>query len=297
MTTEHAPLLDSDFLTSLEQLSLLARRKVRGGLEGERRSAVQGRGVEFSDHRQYQLGDDYRYVDWNIFSRLDRLFLKLFSEEEDLDIHLFLDASESMRFGAPPKLDYAKRLAAALGYISLVNLDRVGVITLHGPRVRVLAPRRGRHQASALFSFLEEQVAEDVTTLAEAIRPYVFRTRRRGLAVLITDLFDPSGFEDALKILRYQRFETFLLQVVAEEEIQPADLSGDLRLVDAETNDALDVSLDGAALEAFYAARDRFFSDVEAFCFRHQVEYLRTTTALPVQDLVLRYMRRSGILQ
>ncbi|MBM3449440.1 MAG: DUF58 domain-containing protein [Armatimonadetes bacterium] len=297
MNSEHTPLLDSEFLTSLEQLSMLARRKVRGGLEGERRSAVHGRGVEFSDHRQYQLGDDYRYVDWNIFLRLDRLFLKLFSEEEDLDVHLFLDASGSMRYGLPSKLDYGKRLAAAIGYISLVNLDRVGVVALHGDRVRVLAPRRGRHQASALFSFLEEQSADGLTTLAEAIRPHVFRTKRRGLAVLITDLFDPAGYENTLKILRYQRFETFLLQVLADDEVQPVDLSGDLRLLDAETNEPLEVSLDGAALEAYYAARDRFFADVETFCFRHQVEYLRTTTSLPVQDLVLRYMRRSGILQ
>ncbi|MDR5684179.1 MAG: DUF58 domain-containing protein [Armatimonadota bacterium] len=290
------PLLDSEFLRSLEQLSLLARRRVRGGTYGERRSFTLGRGVEFADYRSYQVGDDTRYVDWNVLSRLDRLFVKLFREEEDLDVHLIVDASASMRFGNPSKLDHARRLAAALGYVALANLDRVGAVFVRDGAGRALPPRRGRHHALHLFSFLESEGAHGGTSLAGAIRDYTQRTRRRGMAVLITDLFDLSGFEAPLKMLRYRRFETFLVQVLSDEEIAPA-LQGDLRLVDSETGDAVDVTADGVALEAFERARDAFFADVERFCFRHGIEYLRTTTSVPVRDLVLRYMRMGGLVR
>jgi uncharacterized protein (DUF58 family) len=289
-------LLDSDFLRSLEQLSLLARRRVRGGTYGERRSFALGRGVEFADYRSYQVGDDTRYVDWNVFSRLDRLFVKLFREEEDLDVHLVVDASASMRFGEPSKLDHAKRLAAALGYVALASLDRVGAVFVRDGTGRSLPPRRGRRHAMHLFSFLESEGPRGGTSLASAIRDYTRGTRRRGMAVLLTDLFDPSGFEAALRMLRYRRFETCLVQILSDDEIAPP-LRGDLRLVDSETGDALDVTADGAALEAFERGRDAFFADVERFCFRHGIEYLRTTTSVPVRDLVLRYMRMGGLVR
>lgn len=289
-------LLDGDFLRSLEQLSLLARRRVRGGTYGDRRAFAVGRGVEFADYRSYQVGDDTRYVDWNVLSRLDRLFVKLFRQEEDLDVHLVVDASASMRFGNPSKLEHAKRLAAALGYVALAGLDRVGAVFIRDGAGRILPPRRGRRHALHLFSFLESEGAQGGTSLAGAIREYTRRARRRGMAVLLTDLFDPAGFEAALKVLRYHRFETFLVQILSDDEIAPP-LEGDLRLVDSETGEALDVTVDGAALEAFERARARFFADVERFCFRHGIEYLRTTTSVPVRDLVLRYMRMGGLVR
>ncbi|MCS7172123.1 MAG: DUF58 domain-containing protein [Armatimonadetes bacterium] len=289
-------LLDPDFLRELERLTLLVRRRVHSRSGGDRPSTLMGRGVEFADYRSYQVGDDYRFVDWNAYARLDRLFVKLTTTEEDLDVHLLLDASASMGFGDPTKLDYAKRLAAALGYVSLVNLERVGVVVLQGPRVQVLPPRRGRTSAHTLFSFLEQIRPEGPTTLASALADYTARTRRRGVAILLTDLLDPAGYEEVLRRLHYGRFETFLVQVLSEEELFPP-LRGELRLVDAETGSALEWTSSREALEAFARARDGFLEGCRQFCLRHGIVYLRTTTRVPVQDLVLRYMRAAGLVR
>ncbi|MBI4277385.1 MAG: DUF58 domain-containing protein [Armatimonadetes bacterium] len=288
-------LLEPEFLHKLESLSLLTRRLVRGGFRGERRSRSLGRGVEFSDYRSYQAGDDYRYVDWNVYSRLDRLFVKLFSEEEDIDVHLLVDTSRSMTFGQPPKLDYGARVAAALGYIGLVNLDRVGVTTFSGGALRALPPRRGRPQIFHLFDFLAALKGSGTTELGAMIREYVLRTKRRGLVILISDLLDPQGYEEPFKLLRYNHFEPFVIHVLSEEELFPT-LSGDLRLVDSENGEAVEVSLDGPALDAYARARDRFLESLEQFCLRHQIDYLRTTTAVSFDDLILRYLRMGGLV-
>ncbi len=289
-------LLDPDFLRALERLTLLVRRRVRSRSGGDRPSALFGRGVEFADYRSYQVGDDYRFVDWNAYARLDRLFVKLTTTEEDLDVHLVLDASASMGFASPTKLDYARRLAAALGYLSLVNLDRVGAVVLQGRHFQVLPPRRGRRYAHTLFSFLEQVRAEGPTDLAGALSDYMVPTRRRGVAILLTDLLDPAGYEAALERLHYGRFETFLIQILSEEELVPP-FQGELRLVDAETGSALEWTSSREAVEAFARARDRFLEECRHFCFRHGIEYIRTTTRVPLQDLVLRYLRAAGLVR
>jgi uncharacterized protein (DUF58 family) len=293
--TQVERLLDPEFLTRLERLTLLSRRIYRSGLRGERRSGTLGRGVEFADYRSYQVGDDFRYVDWNIYSRLDRLFVKLFSEDEDITVHLFVDASRSMGWGVPSKLDYAVRVAAALGYIGLANLDRVGAVAFSDRLQRTLAPRRGRAGAHTLFRFLGGFAAEGRSNLAAALREYGLRTRRRGVLVVISDLMFPNGIAEGLRLARYYRFEPFLVHLLTDEELQPV-LEGDLRLVDVETGTAVEVTADGATLDAYARARDRYFAEVEQFCLRHQIEYLRAATSIPFEDLVLRYLRAGGLI-
>lgn len=294
MTTQPL-LLDPEFIARLERLTLLSRRLYRSGLRGERRSGTLGRGVEFADYRSYQVGDDFRYIDWNIFSRLDRLFVKLFSEEEDITVHLFVDTSRSMGWGQPPKVSYAARVAAALGYIGLANLDRVGAVAFADRPVRVLAPRRGRGGALVLLHFLGGLVAEGGSNLAAALHEYSLRTRRRGVLVIISDLLLPDGFAEGLRLAHYHRFEPYVIHLLADEELHPP-LEGDLRLVDSETGRAVEVTLDGAALDAYGRARDRYLAEVEQFCLRHQVEYLRAATSIPFEDLVLRYLRAGGLI-
>jgi uncharacterized protein (DUF58 family) len=286
-------LLEPAFLERLERLRLVARRRIRGAV-GERRSRTLGRGVEFADHRAYQVGDDWRYVDWNIYSRLDRLFVKLFQEDEEADVHLLVDASESMRFGQPPKLEYAKRLAAALGYVALAGGDRVGCAVLHAGRVRTLPPRRGRAHAHHLFRFLQSEEAEGGTDLEAAARAYA--PHRRGVAVAIGDLLDPHGVEGFVRRLRHAGFETFVVHVLAEEDLTPPP-GGELRLVDAETGERVEVDLDGAAVAAFLRARDEFLAACQSLCGRLGVAYVRATTAVPVEDLVLRYLREAGLVR
>ncbi len=291
-------LLDPHFLRKLDSLGLHARRPVRAGLRGERRSRTLGRGVEFADYRSYQIGDDYRHIDWNIYSRLDRLFIKLFSEDEDINVHLFVDTSGSMAWGDPRKLDYAIRIAAAIGYVGLVSLDRVGAVTFGEHVQHVLPPHRGRGHIFRLFDFLSgsAQAAGAASSLARAMWEYAHQTRRRGLLVIISDLLYPDGYEDGLKLARYHHFDPFVIHVLSEDELAPP-VRGDARLVDVETHDAVDVSVDGPALDVYARTRDDYLGDVEEFCLRHQIDYVRTTTSIPFEDLVLRYLRLGGLFQ
>lgn len=285
-------LLEPAFLEKLERLRLLTRRRVRGAT-GERRSKAVGRGVEFSDHRAYQVGDDWRYVDWSIYARLDRLFVKLFEHEEEADVYLVLDASASMGFGNPPKLEYAKRLAAAVGYVGLSNGERVGAVALHGPDLHALPPRRGRAHAHHLFRFLESERAEGPTRLEDAAR--AFAPRHRGVAVVVGDLLDPAGFQGFLRRLLHAGLEVFVVHVLAEEDLQPPQW-GELTVVDSETGEAVDVTVDAQLVGELAAQRDAFLEEARAFCARCGVAYVRATTALPVEDLVLRYLRRAGLV-
>ncbi|MBM3469433.1 MAG: DUF58 domain-containing protein [Armatimonadetes bacterium] len=288
-------LLEPEFLARLERLTLRSRRLNRSGIRGERRSATMGRGVEFADYRPYQVGDDFRYVDWNIYSRLDRLFVKLFSEDEDVSVHLFVDSSGSMGWGSPSKLDYAVKTAAALGYIGLANLDRVGAVAFSDRAVRTLAPRRGRAGVLALFRFLAGITPSGTSDLAAALEEYAVRTRRRGILVVISDLMLPGGVEAGLRLARYHRFEPFLVHLLSDDELAPV-LDGDLRLVDSETGSAVDVTADAASAAAYARARDRYFDEIERAALRLGVEYLRASTSIPFQDLVLRYLRRGGLI-
>lgn len=295
MTTTASTLLDAAFLRRLDRLRLRSRRIYRGVLRGERRSPRLGRGVEFADYRSYQIGDDFRYVDWNIYSRLDRLFIKLFSEEEDINVHLFVDASASMGWGVPSKLEYAVRLAAAAGYVGLHNLDRVGAVVYSDHLHTVLPLQRGRGHTLRLFEFLHGITAQGSSDLAVALREYAYRTKRRGLLILITDLWLPAGYEEGLKLARYHRFDPFLIHVVSEDELSPL-VRGDARLLDVESGASVEVSVDGHALDAYIRAREAYFAAIERFCLHQQIDYLRTATSIPFEDLVLRYLRIGGLL-
>src|SRR5690349_2477511 len=185
----------TEFLAQLERLSLLSRRAFRGSVKGERRSPRRGHSVEFADYRAYGVGDDLRYVDWNIYGRLDRLHVKLFVDEEDLCLHLLVDASLSMDFGTPRKLLYATRVAAALGFVGLVSHERVGLGVLRARAVEGWPPARGRNQVVSLLDFLGNIEPGGPTRLNDALAEYALRAREPGLAVLVSDLLDPQGFE------------------------------------------------------------------------------------------------------
>lgn len=290
------PLLDAAFLRRLEELSIVSRKAVAGRSKGERRTLRKGPGVEFVDHRGYAVGDDLRYVDWNIYSRLDRLLLKLFIVEEDLCLHLLVDGSASMGFGRPPKLEYAVRVAAALGYIGLTNLERVAVGLFAGTLSHMIRPRRGRGQILPLLDFLGSVEAAGPTNLNACLADYVLRSRAPGVAVVLSDLLDPGGYQDGLKALLARRYEVAVLHLVSEDELNPS-LRGDLTLVDAESGPPREVSVDRAALDAYRHRLRRHFEEAEAFCTRHRIDYLRTSTAVPFDDLILRHMRRGGLLK
>jgi uncharacterized protein (DUF58 family) len=283
-------LLSADFLTQLERLSLLSRRSFRGRVKGERRSPRKGISVEFSDFRPYGIGDDLRYVDWNVYARLDRLYLKLFVDEEDLCLHLLVDASASMGFGAPSKLDHAARLAAALGFVGLVGLERVGVGVLRERVAEGFAPARGRSQVLPLMDFLSRVRPGGTTSLNDGLAAYALRSREAGLAVLVSDLMDPGGYERGLKALLERRFDVHVVHVLAPDEMNPA-FGGDLRLLDAETDELRDLTLDGEALRSYLERLRVFLDRAEQFCRGNEITYHRVVTDTPVEEFMLRQLK------
>jgi uncharacterized protein (DUF58 family) len=293
---EPAPaLFDADFMRKLETLHLLARRLFRGQSQNDRTTLRRGMGLEFADHRRYQPGDDFRYVDWNVYSRLDRLFLKVFAAEEDLAIHLLVDTSRSMQEGRPSKIDFARRVAAALGYVGLNSLDRVGAVSFADELGRPRPPQRGRQQIVAMLRYFETLGCEGGTDLNRVLRTYARQTQgllvRGGLAIVISDLFDPQGYARGLDALAYAGFDALVIQVVAESEINPT-FNGAVRLHDVETGRQRRLTVNQRLLARYREKVAAYFSGIETYCLRRNIEYLRVVTTVPFEDVVLRYLRR-----
>ena len=288
--TRGQDLLSPEFLLQLERLALLSRRAFRGRTRGERKSPRKGMSVEFSDYRPYGAGDDLRYVDWNIYGRLDRLYLKLFVDEEDLRLHLLLDGSASMSFGEPGKLHYAARLAAALGFVGLASHERVSVAVIRDRMAEGWSPARGRGQLLSLLEFAARLRAEGPTGLSDALVAYALRSREAGLAVLISDLLDPAGYERGLKALLERRFDVHVVHLLSPEELNPV-LAGDLRLTDAETGEIQDFTMDGEAMRGYRERLGEFLESAESFCRANEISYHRVATDTPVEELVLRELK------
>ena len=289
-SSERHAFFTPEFLAQLERLTLASRRIFRGRVKGERKSPRRGHSVEFCDYRAYGVGDDLRYVDWNAYARLDRLHVKLFVDEEDLCLHLLVDASASMDFGRPTKLDYAVRLAAALGFVGLVGLERVGVGILRDRAAEGWPPARGRNQFPVLLDFLTGVRATGPTRLNDAIAAYALRSRESGLAVVISDLLDPAGYEAGLRALMERRFDIHLIHLLAPEEMNP-ELAGDFRLTDSETGEVRELSVDREALRAYRERLHGFLERVEGFCRAQEIGYHRVITDTPVEAFVLAQLK------
>ncbi|HHH11761.1 MAG TPA: DUF58 domain-containing protein, partial [Sorangium sp.] len=235
-------LFDESFQRRLEYLAMVSRRVFSGAMRAERRTKKTGSGVEFADHRDYAPGDDFRYLDWRAYQRFDKLLIRLFEEEEDLAIYFIVDNSVSMGFNDGDKLRHAKRLCAALAYVGLANLDRVAIVTASDEISGRMEPTRNKSRIFRVFRFLSAVTAEGQTDLEAACRTFVAQHKRRGLAVLISDLYDPAGFEKGINVLRYNKFEPFVLHLVDERDATP-ELKGDLVLYDCETGEQREVTV------------------------------------------------------
>lgn len=292
------PLFDAEFMQKLEHLAIIARRVRVGQVKGYRRSKKRGSSVEFADYRDYIPGDDLRYADWNIYSRLDRLLIKLFVEEEDLFMYLLLDTSESMGFGRPKKMDYAKRLAAALAYVSLSRFDRVSIWPYSGALADPLLPVRGKSQAPQVFRYLESIPYGKGTGLEMSVREFCTRNKRPGVAVIISDLMesDHNSLDASVRRLKHHGFDVFVIHLLSMEELNPL-LVGEFLLIDSETGDEVPVSIDQSSLEEYRESIESYLKGLEAYALRSAVDYARASTAIPFEDLVLKYLRQGGMLQ
>jgi uncharacterized protein (DUF58 family) len=292
-----AELFDSEFLAKLEHLCLLAQRIFRGVHRAERRSRHLGSSLEFADYRNYVHGDDPRTIDWNVYGRLGRLFVKLFEEEEDLQVSILLDCSPSMGWssGRITKFDQARKIAAALAYIALANLDRVHLFSFDDRLTVDSGLGRGKSQFHRLLKFLSElKPTERATALYPVIQRFTQQNSRRGLAVVVSDFFDLAGYQTALNLLRFQRFEIQLVQVVDPEEIDPG-ISGDFELEDCETGRRMEVNCNQSVRAAFKMEVQRFQESLRRYCLERRCGLLQAKTTDPFEELILRVLRERRI--
>ncbi len=292
------PLFDSDFLKKLEYLSLVSKRVFRGTLLAQRRTLQLGGGIEFADHRDYSPGDDFRYLDWNLFARMDELLLKRFQEEQDLPVYCLLDCSRSMGFGSPPKFDFARQVTAALAYIALADLDRVAVLAFADDIVADFPLTQGKGRILALLKFLEDlQPQGSDTSLSRVISGFVHRSQRRGLALVVSDLYDPAGFERGLDLLRHHRYEPHIIQVFDRREAEPVGMLGDLELFDIETEQGRKVTVTEKNLRQYQKLFQEFQESVQRYCNRYGLGCTRTSTEIPFDELILKMMRMAGAVR
>jgi uncharacterized protein (DUF58 family) len=296
MSTITSSLLTPQLLAQLEKLELVTRRIFRGRMKGERRSKRKGQSVEFADFRNYVPGDDLRFIDWNTYARLDRLFLKMFLEEEDLHFYALIDASQSMEFGDPTKLHYARQLAAALGFIGLVRADRVRIESIGQP-LRTTGPIfRGRKSLWRMVSHLEQVEPGQNVTLAEGVKNFCLRNPGKGILVLLTDLMDKQGYESALRYLVSREMDVYVIQILSQEEMDP-DVKGDLRLIDCEDSDVAEVTISAPLLARYKQTLNAFVDGARQFCTRRGMNYLLARNDLPVDQLVSNYLRKRGLVR
>jgi uncharacterized protein (DUF58 family) len=254
--------------------------------------------VEFADFRNYSHGDDLRFIDWNIYARLDRLFLKMFLEEEDMSLVIAVDASASMDFGTPNKMQYARRLAMALGYIGLVNNNRVSLFAFSDDRIERLTGLRGRRRTREMGQWLLDLDPKGTADFAAACRAIALGGQGRGVLLLISDFLFPESAERGLRSVAGRGFDVYALQVLAPDEVDPArhGVIGDLRLVDSETAAEVEVTASSAVVQQYRARLDAHVASLREYCVRRSIAHQVVETSLQIETLLVDYLRRRGLL-
>ncbi len=299
---ETPPLLPEGIRRRLEPLMLVAKKVRVGAIKGDRRSIKRGTSIEFADYRNYVAGDDLRQLDWNIYARLERPYIKLLEDEEDLATHLILDASASMDFppeGEPEqhKLLYAKRIIAGLAYVSLTSGDRLTLTAINDRRLATFGPTRGRAQSIPMLRFVGDIAADGITDLDSALSDYAIRARRPGLTIVVSDMFSLEGaYLDGLNALLSRGHEVAFAHVLAPEEVRPP-VAGDLSLVDVETELQQEVTVDGAMLGIYQQRLAAWRADIREECLRRGAHYFPLETDAPWERLILSDMRRAGLVK
>ena len=293
-------LFDEITLRKLEQLALVADKVRAGIMKGDRRSSKRGTSIEFADYRNYVKGDDLRRLDWNVYARLERPFIKLLEEEEDLAVHVLVDGSKSMNWpqnDETNKFSYAMRLAGALGHVALAAGDQLSVTVLNSVENLAWGPYRGQQNSLRLFNFLEETAkADGITELNLSLSHYAQRSRRPGLLFVISDLLSPAGYEDGVNALQAKGYEVGIIHLLSPDEVEPP-LDGDFKLVDAETGAESEVTLDAATLQAYRARVLAWQTGIADYLNGRGAHYVPVITDQPWDQLVLQTLRQRGVLK
>ncbi|MFO0828780.1 MAG: DUF58 domain-containing protein [Phycisphaerales bacterium] len=308
-------LIDGRLMARLDQIDVVSRKIFAGKVQGERRSKRRGISVEFADFRPYVHGDDLRFVDWNIYGRLDRLFLKVFLEEEDLSLMIVIDASPSMRWGNPDKFVFTQRLAMALGYVGLVNHNRVSLVAYGSPGqggLQRLSNLRGRRRTSEMGQWLlrldptpntkiEGKPVDPASGLGfdDAMRTIALSRQGRGVMVILSDFLLKQGYEKGLRYVAGGGYDVFAMQVLSPEEIDPAahGVAGDLKLVDVEDRDQSEVTVTPALLKSYRERLNAYCGQMRDFCVRRGITHVLVDSAVDVDTLLMDYLRKRGLLR
>jgi len=289
-------LLDPVFMSRLDTLDVMSRKILQGKLQGERRSKRRGQSVEFADHRPYVAGDDLRFVDWNVYGRLEQLFLKLFLEEQDLTVHIVADASASMSFGEPSKELFVKKLTAALGYVSLVNNNRVTISFIADGVTVQLANMRGRNYLSNMAECLLTTDCDGPSNFDDSCRQLAAGRIGSGVMIVLSDFLFKEGYDSGLRRLIGRQYDLYAIQVLCPQELSP-DLSGELKLIDVEDADAAEITV-SAALSKYYKRNlTAYCNELKSFCTSRGAVYVLANSADSVESLVLNYLRRIRLLR
>lgn len=284
-----------EFLQRLEYLRMVAQKMAAGQFRARRRTETVGSGIDFADHRSYNPGDAVKNIDWRVYHRSEKLFVKQYEEQQDLHVYFLVDTSRSMHLGDAAKWHLARDTAAALAYIALSNLDRVSIVPFSSAVTGRLAPTRGRSQIFKIFDFLGGIEPGGETSTADAFGTFVRENKRPGLAVVISDFYDPEGFEKGLDVLRYHRFEPMVIQLFDRREFS-VSITGDVQLVDCETGSARRMVSTPSVGAELKGAFEQFSENLENYCTRHQMLYFQAPVQQSFEDLVLDVFRAGGFL-
>ncbi len=288
-------LFDQQFLASLERLALQGRKIIAGKHSGERRSPNKGSSVEFADFRNYTSGDDFRHIDWNAYARSERLFLKLFMEEQDLLLTIFLDLSQSMDWGQPAKARTARQIAAAFAYLALSSFDRVALAACSDHLSAFLPPLRGKGSLHRVWDFIDRLPAGGATDLNRSLKEFGRYASGGGMALVISDFMSPPGFQEGLKYLQYLKQDVIVLQLLAPDELEPT-LNGDLRLVDCESGETREGTLTPMVIKAYKRKLQQYTDTIRNFCHQRNMGYWQLSAAEPLEDIILKSLPAAGIL-
>jgi len=294
--SDDGELLSPEFMTKLDRLEILSRKIFAGRMKGERRSKRKGESVEFADYRNYVVGDDLRFLDWCIYARLDQLLVKLFMEEEDLNVTVLFDCSKSMDWGEPNKAMYVKRVTAALAYIGLVNYDRVSLYAYSKTLAHEMRAVRGRRMVSRVVQFLRDVPAEGGSHFAAVAKRFATRHQGKGVCIVISDFMDKGGYAEGFRYLLGRDLDLYAIQVLSPEEIDPT-LAGDLKLLDVEDEDAAEVTVSALLLKKYKSMLTSYCTELKDHCTRRGITYLFTSTRVSFDTLVLSYLRQRGLIR
>lgn len=293
-------IFDPSTLRKFESMTLIANQVRSGSMKGERRSTKRGTSIEFADYRDYVKGDDLRRVDWNIYARLERPFIKLLEEEEDLAVHFLIDASSSMDWPRESRIEqhkfvWAIRSLGALAYISLSKGDLINITALRQDRNLRWGPHRGRAYAMPMLQHLEKLQTRGETDLDAQLKDYALRAARPGLCVIFSDMMT-ANYRDGLSALQARGFEVVLIQLLSPDEISP-DITGDLRLIDVETGVPQEVTIDAEMRTLYQERLLAWREEIGEFCLKRGIHFVSLDTGLPWEELILFRLRQLGVVR